>query len=93
MVERFTVLCILFAVVGGKAAQRDRDQVATPLQILDDGRITDSQGRTVDFKNTVIVMTSNIGAKALTAAGAKLGFDGSDKKAEEDADKASITNA
>ena len=31
------------------------------LQILDDGRITDSQGRTVDFKNTVIVMTSNIG--------------------------------
>ena len=35
------------------------------LQILDDGRITDSQGRTVDFKNTVIVMTSNIGAKAL----------------------------
>ena len=33
------------------------------LQILDDGRITDSQGRTVDFKNTVIVMTSNIGAK------------------------------
>ena len=51
------------------------------LQILDDGRITDSQGRTVDFKNTVIVMTSNIGAKALTAAGAKLGFDAEDKKA------------
>ena len=45
------------------------------LQILNDGRITDSQGRTVDFKNTVIVMTSNIGAKALTDAGAKLGFD------------------
>ena len=57
------------------------------LQILDDGRITDSQGRTVDFKNTVIVMTSNIGAKALTAAGAKLGFD-ADEKAEADADKA-----
>ena len=44
------------------------------LQILDDGRITDSQGRTVDFKNTVIVMTSNIGAKALTAASGRLGF-------------------
>ena len=44
------------------------------LQILDDGRITDSQGRTVDFKNTVIVMTSNLGAKSLTAAGGKLGF-------------------
>ena len=57
------------------------------LQILDDGRITDSQGRTVDFKNTVIVMTSNIGAKALTDAGAKLGVDAGDKKAAEDADK------
>ena len=42
------------------------------LQILDDGRITDSQGRTVDFKNTVIVMTSNIGARNLTAMGGKL---------------------
>ena len=58
------------------------------LQILDDGRITDSQGRTVDFKNTVIVMTSNIGAKALTAAGAKLGFCAEEKKTEADADKA-----
>ncbi|CAN3988269.1 DUF6076 domain-containing protein, partial [Dysosmobacter welbionis] len=37
------------------------------LQLLDDGRITDSQGRMVDFKNTVIVMTSNIGARSLTA--------------------------
>ena len=58
------------------------------LQILDDGRITDSQGRTVDFKNTVIVMTSNIGAKALTAAGAKRGVDADDKKSEADADEA-----
>ena len=44
------------------------------LQILDDGRVTDSQGRTVDFKNAIIVMTSNIGARSLTAAGTKLGF-------------------
>ena len=36
------------------------------LQILDDGRLTDSQGRTVDFKNTVIIMTSNIGARLIT---------------------------
>ena len=35
------------------------------LQVLDDGRLTDSQGRTVDFKNTVIVMTSNIGSRYL----------------------------
>ncbi len=40
------------------------------LQILEDGIVTDSQGRRVDFKNTIIVMTSNVGAKnmALTAA-------------------------
>src|SRR5579862_9438183 len=37
------------------------------LQILDDGRLTDSKGRTVDFKNTVIIMTSNLGAQALNA--------------------------
>ena len=40
MVERFTVLCILFAVVGGEAAQRDRDQVAAPLQIFQQQRGT-----------------------------------------------------
>ena len=56
------------------------------LQILDDGRITDSQGRTVDFKNTVIVMTSNIGAKSLTAAASKLGFSMEDKAQEEGAE-------
>lgn len=57
------------------------------LQILDDGRITDSQGRTVDFKNTVIVMTSNIGAKSLTAASAKLGFS-TEKTDSNDTEKA-----
>ena len=35
------------------------------LQVLDDGRITDSQGRTVDFKNTIIILTSNLGSSAL----------------------------
>ncbi len=43
------------------------------LQILDDGRLTDAKGRTVDFKNTVIIMTSNIGAKTITDS-KKLGF-------------------
>ena len=56
------------------------------LQILDDGRVTDSQGRTVDFKNTVIIMTSNLGAKSLTAAGAKLGFAAESREAEQDAE-------
>ena len=46
------------------------------LQILEDGIVTDSQGRRVDFKNTVIVMTSNVGAKNITAADtARLGFE------------------
>ena len=44
------------------------------LQILDDGRISDAQGRQVDFRSTVIVMTSNVGAKRLTSPGTKLGF-------------------
>jgi ATP-dependent Clp protease ATP-binding subunit ClpB len=47
------------------------------LQVLDDGRLTDSKGRTVDFKNTVLIMTSNVGAQALTTAWAQgeEGFD------------------
>ena len=57
------------------------------LQILDDGRITDSQGRTVDFKNTVIVMTSNIGARSLTAMGSKLGFSAEERDSDPDAEK------
>ena len=45
------------------------------LQILDDGRLTDGQGRVVDFKNTIIIMTSNIGARMLTtSAGRHIGF-------------------
>ena len=43
------------------------------LQVLDDGRLTDSQGRTVNFKNTVIIMTSNIGSAAIAATGARSG--------------------
>ena len=44
------------------------------LQVLDDGRLTDSQGRTVDFRNTVIIMTSNLGAKTLHKNSPELGF-------------------
>lgn len=50
------------------------------LQILEDGRLTDSQGRTVNFKNTIIIMTSNVGAKLITDKN-KLGF-ANDKSAE-----------
>ncbi|WP_127010079.1 ATP-dependent Clp protease ATP-binding subunit [Veillonella sp. CHU110] len=44
------------------------------LQVLDDGRLTDNQGRTVDFRNTVIIMTSNLGAKYLKEDTAAMGF-------------------
>lgn len=44
------------------------------LQIMEDGRLTDAQGRTVDFKNAIVVMTSNLGAKSITGKGKRLGF-------------------
>lgn len=53
------------------------------LQILEDGRLTDSQGRTVDFKNTVIIMTSNVGARLITdKQGTSLGFSAGDNNAD-----------
>ena len=53
------------------------------LQILDDGVVTDSQGRSVDFKNTVIVMTSNVGARNITAGHrASLGFAAAEEESE-----------
>jgi ATP-dependent Clp protease ATP-binding subunit ClpC len=45
------------------------------LQILEDGRLTDAKGRTVDFKNTMLIMTSNIGSKVIEKGGGGLGFD------------------
>ena len=53
------------------------------LQILEDGRLTDSQGRTVDFKNTVIIMTSNVGARLITDHQNSLGFVQNEEKKEE----------
>ena len=54
------------------------------LQLLEDGRLTDSKGRTVDFKNTLIIMTSNIGSKVIEKGGGGLGFEFSgDENAEE----------
>ncbi|MDR1734029.1 MAG: ATP-dependent Clp protease ATP-binding subunit [Oscillospiraceae bacterium] len=50
------------------------------LQILEDGQLTDSQGRKVDFKNCVIIMTSNIGAQLITKKGGGLGFSGAESK-------------
>nr|QVQ56824.1 Clp protease ATP binding subunit [Erythrocystis saccata] len=45
------------------------------LQILEDGRLTDAKGRTIDFKNTLLIMTSNIGSKVIEKGGGSLGFE------------------
>ena len=66
----------------------DEDVFNILLQILDDGRLTDSQGRTVDFRNTILVMTSNIGARDITSGRRpSVGFAG----AEEEPGKADET--
>ncbi|MBY0359124.1 MAG: ATP-dependent Clp protease ATP-binding subunit [Candidatus Obscuribacterales bacterium] len=56
------------------------------LQILDDGRLSDSKGRTVDFKNTIIIMTSNVGAQFIDKSSLAVGFQVADK-AEEHAER------
>jgi len=53
------------------------------LQLLEDGRLTDSKGRTVDFKNTLIIMTSNIGSKVIEKGGGGLGFEFSGENQED----------
>ena len=61
------------------------------LQILDDGRLTDGQGRTVDFKNTIIIMTSNVGVSSLKQ-NAKIGFGTGDVEKEIDDSNKEIIN-
>ncbi len=63
------------------------------LQILDDGILTDSQGRKVDFKNTVIIMTSNVGASALTERTKSLGFSSSPADAEKSSVEENVMQA
>lgn len=65
------------------------------LQVLDDGILTDSMGRKVDFKNTVIIMTSNVGARELKNFGKSVGFTAEDKEkeAQQDNVKRTIQNA
>lgn len=55
------------------------------LQLLEDGRLTDAQGRTVSFKNTLLIMTSNVGSRIIEKGGGGLGFelDGSDRQASQ----------
>ncbi len=60
------------------------------LQVLDDGHITDSLGRKIDFRNTIIIMTSNIGARKVKDFGAGVGFGTASKKEQEDAHTKSI---
>ncbi|CAL2085659.1 ATP-dependent Clp protease ATP-binding subunit [Tenacibaculum dicentrarchi] len=60
------------------------------LQVLDDGHITDSLGRKIDFRNTIIIMTSNIGARKVKEFGSGVGFGTASKKDQEDAHVKSI---
>jgi ATP-dependent Clp protease ATP-binding subunit ClpC len=60
------------------------------LQALDDGQMTDSLGRRIDFKNTVIVMTSNIGARQLQDFGTGVGFGTSSRSTQEDQEKKGV---
>jgi len=62
----------------------NQDIFNTMLQILDEGHITDGLGRRVDFKNTIIIMTSNIGVKNLQEFGAGVGFQTKNKEASQD---------
>ena len=58
------------------------------LQILEDGRLTDGQGRTVDFRNTIVIMTSNVGARMLTGSeGRRIGFGSSSTNEKEKRDE------
>ena len=66
------------------------DVFNTLLQILDDGHITDSLGRKIDFRNTIIIMTSNIGARQLKDFGGGVGFGTSSKTAQADAHAKSV---
>jgi ATP-dependent Clp protease ATP-binding subunit ClpC len=55
------------------------------LQVLDDGRLTDGQGRTVDFRNAVVIMTSNVGSELITSQGMTLGFGSPREESTDDA--------
>ncbi|MET8121433.1 ATP-dependent Clp protease ATP-binding subunit [Micromonospora sp. NPDC005189] len=57
------------------------------LQVLDDGRLTDSQGRTVNFKNTVLIMTSNLGSELITGAQRSVGFGTGDVGSEQESEE------
>ncbi len=63
------------------------------LQIMEDGRLTDSHGRKVDFKNTVVVMTSNLGAQALTGGKGALGFAAGGEADREQARRRAVEDA
>jgi ATP-dependent Clp protease ATP-binding subunit ClpC len=52
------------------------------LQILEDGRLTDTKGRTVDFRNTLLIMTSNVGSKVIEKGGAGIGFEFSENQVD-----------
>ncbi len=76
-------------VVLDEIEKAHRDVLLLLLQVLEEGRLTDGKGRHIDFSNTVVVLTTNLGAEALTAKSKVMGFGGSAPKATDAADAAS----
>ncbi len=76
-------------VVLDEIEKAHRDVLLLLLQVLEEGRLTDGKGRHIDFSNTVVVLTTNLGAEALTSKSKVMGFGGSEAKATDVADAAS----
>ncbi len=76
-------------VVLDEIEKAHRDVLLLLLQVLEEGRLTDGKGRHIDFSNTVVVLTTNLGAEALTQKSKVMGFGGSIEKATDVADAAS----
>jgi len=76
-------------VVLDEIEKAHRDVLLLLLQVLEEGRLTDGKGRHIDFSNTVVVLTTNLGAEALTQKAKVMGFGGSSEKSTDVADAAS----
>ena len=78
------------AVIRTRSCCSTRSRRRTPnvfnilLQVLDDGRLTDNKGRTVDFRNTIIIMTSNVGSRAVVRKSVQVGYSTTSKSAVAD---------
>src|SRR5207244_3046744 len=77
-------------VVLDEIEKAHRDVLLLLLQVLEEGRLTDGKGRHIDFSNTVVVLTTNLGAEAMTQKSKLMGFGGSAEKPTDAADATSF---